>query len=382
MNKKKVVTIFEGIENVHLIKDVGMIPLTLQKEYGYAASVLAYSDKNYPYKDVYYSMVDFPLIKYKKRGVAHKITILKWLFFNAKKYSVLHLYFFSMWTGIYIWLYKLVNKNGLVYVHCDTDGESFLNWKAHNKLKRFIAKKLLFTDKNLEDVLWGIQHKKNCGRLAGTWPFYNMRYVPNGVWWGSYKSVEYNNRDNVLLTVARNGTKQKNTELLLEGFAAIADEFPEWKLELAGTVEKNFYRYIEKFFNRNPGLRKRVIFLGAISDREKLYEVFSNAKVFCLTSRWEGFPLVMVEALSCGCYVIASDISPNKDATQDGKYGSLFQMGNLNAFIEQLRSNLSDEQHMKKVSEEAKIYAENNFTWKKCLEPVNEWICKRQGEMY
>lgn len=275
----------------------------------------------------------------------------------------------------------MINKNGIVYVHCDTNGQRLLNYKwPDNKLKFFIIKKILLTDKNLKDVLWGVQNKENCNFLTGIWPFYNIKYIPNGVWWENNMYIEYNNKSNVLLTVARNGTLQKKTELLLEGFATIADEFPTWKLKLVGTVEKKFKKYIENYFIRNPRLKNRVVFLGEILDRKELQKIYSNAKVFCLTSAYESFGLVTVEALSCGCYVIESDIPANKNVTQNGKYGSLFKSEDLNSFVEQLRINLSDEQHMKEVSEAAKTYIENNLTWKKVLEPVNEWIYEKQGE--
>lgn len=381
VKNKSIVTIFIDIENIHLIKDPGMIPLTLHKDYGYEASILLWSHRKYPCKDIFYKDIHCPIINLKKTDKKRKVEVLKWLFNNAEKYSILHLYFFERWSWIYIWAYKLINKKGIIYVHCDTDGQRLLNYKwTKNKLKLFIIKNILLTNRNLKDVLWGVQNKKNCKRLIGTWPFFNIKYIPNGVWWENNIDVDYSDKENTILTVARNGTPPKRTELLLEGFAAVASEFSTWKLQLVGTVEKSFEKYIEYYFIRNPELKSRVIFSEEILDRNELQKIYSYAKVFCLTSAYESFGLVTIEALSCGCYVIESDIPANKDVTQNGKYGSLFKSEDLNDFIEQLRLNLSDEEHMKKVSEEAKIYIENNFTWKKVLEPVNEWICKKQGE--
>ena len=45
----KFLTIFPNAENVHLIKDVGMIPYTLHREYGYDSTIASYKNGVYPY---------------------------------------------------------------------------------------------------------------------------------------------------------------------------------------------------------------------------------------------------------------------------------------------------------------------------------------------
>lgn len=51
-----------------------------------------------------------------------------------------------------------------------------------------------------------------------------------------------------------------------------------------------------------------VILLGNIEDKNLLYDDYDRAKVFLLTSRWESFGIVLVEALRFGNYIIATEI--------------------------------------------------------------------------
>lgn len=53
-------------------------------------------------------------------------------------------------------------------------------------------------------------------------------------------------RENTFLTVARLGTKQKATDILLQGFAKTAD-MHNWNLKLIGTIDDNFRKYITSF---------------------------------------------------------------------------------------------------------------------------------------
>ena len=372
-------TLFFDIENVHLIKDPGMIPLTFQQHFGWKAIIPLWDDREYEYKDKYFKNIETPLLKNAKSDIIRRFEMTKWLLKNAPRIDVLHLYFYERWTWTYIWLFKLRNPKGIVYVHCDTDGERLIKYKLPKSfIKRFIIEKIQLKDKNIRDVLWGIQNKQNCEKLKNKWPFKNIVYISNGVNWNSDLEVDFQDRKNVLLTVARNGTPQKKTDLLLEGFAAIAQDFPKWNLRLVGTVEKNFEPYIEEYFKRNPELKDRICFSGPVTDREELQKIYSESKVFCLTSAWESFGLVTVEALRCGCYVIESDIPANVDVTQNGTYGTLFKSNSLENFVEKLKDCLSDEEHMQKVSSEAKRYVAENLTWERTLYPVVDWVSSKK----
>lgn len=381
-DKKRVATIFAQLENIHLVKDPGMIPLTLHKYYGYQAVIPFSSLKNYPYKGKYYLDIDTPVLSDKKSVNGKYLVRLKWLIRNARKIDLLHLFFFDKWTFTLMYVYKRFNPHGLIYVHVDTDGKRLINYEfSRNPIKRFITTRIFLNDRVIQDTMWGIQNSTNVKKLEGVWPFVNVKFVPNGFFWEDNTKPEYEQKENIILTVARLGTPPKKTDLLLNAFAQVALEFPDWKLKLVGSIEESFKEYIENFFAKNPELKERVEFTGPIYDRTVLEQEYTKAKIFCLPSAWEGFSLVSVEALSKGCFLLESDIDSNIEVTQNGKMGMLFKNGNIDDFVEKMKSALGDEELIKNNFLDAVEYANTHFSWKKVLEPVEMWLEEKRNEM-
>jgi glycosyltransferase involved in cell wall biosynthesis len=97
-----------------------------------------------------------------------------------------------------------------------------------------------------------------------------------------------------LLSVGRLGY-QKNFSVLIDAFARLAEGFPDWDLRIVGEGEDR--GALEAQLARQPRLKGRVSLPGAISEIEQEYVA---AHLFCLSSRWEGFPNALAEALASG----------------------------------------------------------------------------------
>jgi glycosyltransferase involved in cell wall biosynthesis len=263
----------------------------------------------------------------------------------------------------------------------DSTGENEVSYLNKDEtLKSKLVKRFLLTNKIEKDVLWGVQGYKNSLILNGERPFINTVFIPNGYCWeNNTPIVPFKERNNTIVTVARNGTEQKHTDMLMNGFAQISHEYPEWELLLAGTVEESFQPFINDYFNKYPELRERVRFIGPIIDRDELQEFYNNSKMFCLTSLWEGYGLVTIEALSMGCFVLESNIEANKATTNDGKYGALFENGDINDFVEKLRYYLKHQDEMEQISKDACNYTQKHYKWENVLKPIDEWVKKKSG---
>lgn len=84
-------------------------------------------------------------------------------------------------------------------------------------------------------------------------------------------------KKNVILTVGRLGTKQKNTELLLEAFA-LSDIHKDYTLKLIGEADEHFHDYLKKYFIKYPDLKCRVEFTGYTDNRQDLDMEYQSAK--------------------------------------------------------------------------------------------------------
>jgi len=96
-----------------------------------------------------------------------------------------------------------------------------------------------------------------------------------------------------VLSVARL-SYQKNPATLLHSFSSLASRFPEWDLVLVGEGEDRtaLQRIIDE-----KGLAARVSLAGAT---KSVSEWYAASHLFCLSSRWEGFPNAMAEAMAHG----------------------------------------------------------------------------------
>lgn len=121
----------------------------------------------------------------------------------------------------------------------------------------------------------------------------------------------------ILLSVGRI-SYQKNYSILIYAFSKLAHKYPNWNLVIAGDGEER--PMIEKIIS-DLGLQKRITLLGSVENVEKLY---TSAHLFCLPSRWEGFPNALAEALAHGLPSIGfEDCLGVKDLIDHNKSGLL-----------------------------------------------------------
>ncbi len=91
---------------------------------------------------------------------------------------------------------------------------------------------------------------------------------------------------------------------------------------------------------------------------ENPYAYLSRAAIFVLSSRWEGLPTVLIEALACGCPVVATDCpSGPREILCDGDYGALVPVGDVKAMSEAMERALEAPRRAEMLKEYAARYS-------------------------
>lgn len=123
------------------------------------------------------------------------------------------------------------------------------------------------------------------------------------------------------LAVGRFSRRHKGFDLLIEAFHLFAKTDSEWVLDIVGEgVEEPLYRELIARY----GLEKRVSIHPFTNDIQSYY---SQAQVYVLSSRWEGFGLVLVEAMAHGLPVVSTDLPTSREIM--GDFGLYFDNGNI-----------------------------------------------------
>ncbi len=134
----------------------------------------------------------------------------------------------------------------------------------------------------------------------------------------------------VILAVGRL-RPQKDFSTLIHAFAQVRRKCSARLLILGEGSE----RVALETLVREQGLEEDVSLLGFV---ENPYAYMSRASLFILSSRWEGLPTVLIEALFCGVPVISTDCpSGPREVLADGKYGALVPVHNPTALAEMIK---------------------------------------------
>ena len=86
--------------------------------------------------------------------------------------------------------------------------------------------------------------------------------------------------ENIVISIGRLGTHQKNNELLLEAIKLLPEELVcQWKFIFIGPSTNEFIKLVEDFKLKNPKKANSIIMTCSIIDRNKIYEYCKKAKI-------------------------------------------------------------------------------------------------------
>jgi len=143
-------------------------------------------------------------------------------------------------------------------------------------------------------------------------------------------------------------TEQKGFDRLIRLWADVAPRFPEWRLSIVGdgALRSSLQRQIEA-----AGL-KSVELLPATPD---VLAEYLNSSIYAMTSRYEGFPMVLLETMACGLPVVTYTCKCGpREIIRDGEDGFLVEEGDSDRFEACLVRLMKDERLRQEMGRRAR----------------------------
>jgi GalNAc-alpha-(1->4)-GalNAc-alpha-(1->3)-diNAcBac-PP-undecaprenol alpha-1,4-N-acetyl-D-galactosaminyltransferase len=182
----------------------------------------------------------------------------------------------------------------------------------------------------------------------------NSRIIPNPVLVPNYKGPDLRLETNskTLMAMGRL-SKEKGFDLLLKAFSPLAKKFPDWMLEIWG---EGAQRETLESLRDELGLQDRVRFPGLAKEH---YRTMLCADIFVLSSRNEGFPNVLGEAMACGLPVVSFDCPYGpSEMIQDGVNGLLVPPADIRGLSASVERLMTSGELQKKLGEQARKITE------------------------
>lgn len=371
-------TLFLTNEKVDLVKDQGMIAYYLYR-LGYDSHFVSFIEPSED--DCFQQQVEGLSLHFlgEQQLPRHPQLMMfcrkafKFIFQHRKDIDILNLYYIkhSIWYGLF---YKLLRPKGCLYVKVDMNVKAFLHeaeqW--YHFVRRFIYKLYLhcIVDKVTVESTAGYRFLQQEYHL----PHSKICYLPNGNddnYLNQVEAIPFYQKRNIILTVGRIGTWEKNNELLLEACKKV-EWRDDWELHLIGPVEENFKSYISNFY-QETNLQDRVKFIGPIYDKCELFQYYNQSKVFCLTSRHESFGFVCIEAQAYGNYLISTPISTVNDFIPNDEIGKKVETAEELAM--QINNLMNDDKLLVKAYPKILQHA-LQFRWSIITEKLDKFLQK------
>ena len=180
------------------------------------------------------------------------------------------------------------------------------------------------------------------------WPF-KTRIIANPISFFPVKPASLDNRK--VIAVGRQ-VYAKGYDLLLPAWRRVQERHPDWVLEIYGKKEPRLQ--LDELAKKN-GISGSVRFLDPVKNIESK---FLDASIFVLSSRFEGFAMVLTEAMSCGLPCVAFDC-PNgpSDIIESGRNGILVPAQDIDGLSESLCVLMESQERRKAMGGLARVTA-------------------------
>jgi glycosyltransferase involved in cell wall biosynthesis len=229
-------------------------------------------------------------------------------------------------------LFAFIKDKKAVKIVCE-----HFNYDSPSVINKFL-RRIVYPKMNAVIVL--------TSRDAGKYTFCkNVTIIPNSLSFIPKKQSSLENKH--ILAIGRLGY-QKGFDRLVDAFSLIQDECDDWNVRIVGDGEdreKLLKHIIEK------GLEQRITI---VPPTDKIEDEYCNASMYVMSSRFEGLPMVLIEAKSCGLPIVSFDCPEGPaDIIRNGIDGVLVEDGNIKALSDAILRFVENPDIRKRYGQEA-----------------------------
>lgn len=182
---------------------------------------------------------------------------------------------------------------------------------------------------------------------SSEWKLNNLHVIPNPLWFTTDQTSTLDSK--IAVAVGRH-VYEKGYDRMFAVWKQVLASHPDWQLHIYGDTDKETDLYS---LAKQKGILDNVKFFSTEKDIIKVYQ---NASLYLMTSRYEGFGMVLLEAMACGLPCIAFDcpVGPS-GIIKDGYNGFLLEDGNIQSFTEAVKKLIEDKDMRIEMGHNAKV---------------------------
>lgn len=362
----KFLTVFPDCRNIHLIKDVGMIPYYFHKVYGFDSAILTYRNDSYDFLQTAVKGLTLTFLDGRKPNKTKEVekVLLEYVSEHAGDIDVLNVYDISGTVMRLAELYKKRNPNGKVYVKLDRGinyGYS-KNPLLHLRERRIESHLMRHDFVSVESTLAvDFFQRKTLMKPS---------YIPNG--YVPHPAID-TQKKKVILFVGDISIHPKRLDIVISAFSRLRqDSSDRWTLRLVGPLKDDFKEW-SAMSGAELTANRDIEVVPPIYDRTLLEKEYASSSIIILASDHESFGIVLAEALSFKCIpVVSSGVSSANDITDNGNCGYVFEKGSVESCAAQLSTAIEwHEDH--ELRERCGMHA-RNFSWETIVRRIHQGL--------